>query len=127
MINTDFYTLKEFLLENLEFIKGAKLQKIQQPSRRDFILSLRNSGEGRKLYINISDAKSINTALYQTMQAQSYRNNYNRQVNYRPMPYWQSRSNYSTGNRNFQNQSNYSRYMNSVQYSPYRAPYGSCR
>ncbi len=72
-------------------------------------------------------AKPINTALYQTMQAQSYRNNYNRQVNYRPIPYWQAQSNYATRNRYYQNQANYSRYMNSVQYSPYRAPYGSYR
>lgn len=75
--------------------------------------------------LNSAEARSINTALYQTMQAQSYRNNYNRQINYRPMPYWQAQSNYATRNRNFQNNANYSRYMNSVQYSPYRAPYRS--
>ena len=54
MINLDFYTLKEFLVENKDFLSGAKLQKIQQPTRRDFILSLRNMGESRKFYINIS-------------------------------------------------------------------------
>ena len=30
------------------------MQKIQQPTRRDFIFSLRNNGESRKLYININ-------------------------------------------------------------------------
>lgn len=54
MINIDFYTLKEFWLENKDFFSGAKLQKIQQPTRRDFILSIRNMGESRKFYINIS-------------------------------------------------------------------------
>ena len=34
-------------------------------------------------------AASINAAAYRTMQMQSYRNNYNRQVNNRTMPYWQ--------------------------------------
>lgn len=68
-------------------------------------------------------ARPINTALYQTMQAQSYRNNYNRQVNHRPMPYWQAQSNYSTRGRVYQNYANYSKYMNNVQYTPYRMPY----
>ena len=54
MINIDFLTLKAFFTENIDFIIGSRLQKIQQPTRRDFILSLRNNGESRKLYINIS-------------------------------------------------------------------------
>ena len=53
MINIDFLTLKAFFLENIDFIIGARIQKIQQPTRRDFILSLRNNGESRKMYINI--------------------------------------------------------------------------
>ena len=53
MINIDFLTLKAFFLENIDFFIGARLQKIQQPTRRDFILFLRNNGESRKLYINI--------------------------------------------------------------------------
>ena len=53
MINIDFLTLKAFFEENIDFIIGARLQKIQQPTRRDFILSLRNNGESKKLYINI--------------------------------------------------------------------------
>ncbi len=53
MINIDFLTIRAFFIENIDFIIGSRLQKIQQPSRRDFILSLRNNGESRKLYINI--------------------------------------------------------------------------
>ena len=54
MINIDCITLKQFFEENIDFIIGARLQKIQQPTRRDFVLLLRNNGEGKKLYINIS-------------------------------------------------------------------------
>ena len=57
MINIDFLTLRAFFLENIDFIIGARLQKIQQPTRRDFILSIRNNGESRKLYINIHPQK----------------------------------------------------------------------
>ncbi len=53
MINIDFLTLKAFLNENIDFIIGARVQKIQQPTRRDFILNLRNYSENKKLYINI--------------------------------------------------------------------------
>ena len=53
MINIDFLTLRAFFFENIDFIIGSRLQKIQQPTRRDFILFLRNNGESRKLYINI--------------------------------------------------------------------------
>lgn len=54
MINFDCITLKAFFEENIDFIIGARLQKIQQPTRRDFIFSLRNNGESKKLYININ-------------------------------------------------------------------------
>ena len=54
MINIDFLTLKAFFIENKDFLIGARLQKIQQPTRRDFVLHLRNNGESRKLYININ-------------------------------------------------------------------------
>ena len=53
MINIDFLTLKAFFLENIDFVIGSRVQKIQQPTRRDFVFSLRNQGESRKLYINI--------------------------------------------------------------------------
>ena len=56
-------------------------------------------------------ASSINPALYQTMRASSYRNNYNRQVNNRPIPYWQAQSNYGTRNRVYNNYSNYNNSM----------------
>ncbi len=53
MINIDFLTIKAFLVENIDFIIGSRIQKIQQPTRRDLILFLRNNAESRKLYINI--------------------------------------------------------------------------
>ncbi len=53
MINIDFLTLKAFFLENIDFIIGSRIQKIQQPTRRDFVFSIRNNGESKKLYINI--------------------------------------------------------------------------
>ena len=54
MINIDFLTLRAFFVENIDFFIGARIQKIQQPTRRDFIFSLRNLAESRKLYININ-------------------------------------------------------------------------
>ena len=54
MINIDFLTLRAFYIENLDFIINSRVQKIQQPTRRDFVFSLRNNGESRKLYININ-------------------------------------------------------------------------
>lgn len=59
-------------------------------------------------FINIVYADSINPYAYKTMTTQSYRNNYNRQVNYKPVPYWQAQSNYATRNRMYNNYSNYS-------------------
>lgn len=54
MINFDFITLDLFLRENIDFLCGARLQKIQQPTRQELVFTLRNQGESRKLYINIS-------------------------------------------------------------------------
>ena len=54
MINIDFLTLRAFFIENSDYIINSRLQKIQQPTRRDFIFTLRNSGNTRKLYININ-------------------------------------------------------------------------
>lgn len=54
MINFDYITLKLFLEQNLEFLTGARFQKIQQPTRQELIFSLRNHGESKKLYVNIS-------------------------------------------------------------------------
>ena len=54
MISFDSFTLKKWLDENAEYMIGARIQKIQQPTRRDFVFSLRNKGETKKLYININ-------------------------------------------------------------------------
>jgi len=54
MINIDYITLNKFFEENIDFFIGSRLQKIQQPTRKDFIFSLRNNGESRKFYININ-------------------------------------------------------------------------
>ena len=54
MINFDFKILEEFLKENCDFLNGAFIRKIQQPSRQELIFGLRNNGENRKFYININ-------------------------------------------------------------------------
>ena len=54
MINFSSFILKNFFDENLDFLTNAKIQKIQQPSRKELILQLRNHSETKKLYINIS-------------------------------------------------------------------------
>ncbi len=46
--------LKKWVEENSDFLTGARIQKIQQPTRRDFVFAIRNNGETRKLYININ-------------------------------------------------------------------------
>lgn len=53
MITFDSLMLKAFLDEQKDFISGARVNKIQQPTRRELILSLRNNGETKQLYINI--------------------------------------------------------------------------
>ncbi len=52
--NFDFQLLKLFLDENLDFFNGARFQKIQQPTRQEFIFTLRNSRGNRKFYVNIN-------------------------------------------------------------------------
>lgn len=54
MINFDSLTLRAFLEENESFLNGAVVRKIQQPTRRDIVLHLRNNGINKKLYININ-------------------------------------------------------------------------
>ena len=54
MINFDSLTLKYWIDENRDFLTGSRIQKIQQPTRRDFVLSLRKEGVTKKLYININ-------------------------------------------------------------------------
>lgn len=53
-VNFDYLTLKAFLDENAGFLTGARIQKIQQPTRQELIFGLRNQGESRRLYVNIS-------------------------------------------------------------------------
>lgn len=54
MINFNSSMLKNWIEENGDFLTGARIQKIQQPTRRDFVFAIRNKGETRKLYININ-------------------------------------------------------------------------
>jgi len=53
MISFDSLILKAFTGENKEFITGARINKIQQPTRRELLLSLRNNGQTKQFYINI--------------------------------------------------------------------------
>ncbi len=54
MINFDSLTLKAFVEENEDYLNGAVIRKIQQPTRRDLVLHLRNNGINKKLYISIN-------------------------------------------------------------------------
>ena len=54
MINIDSLTLKLFAEEEARYFEDARIQKIQQPTRRDLIIQLHSSGITRKLYININ-------------------------------------------------------------------------
>ena len=54
MITFDSLTLKKWLEQNAEFLTDSRVQKIQQPTRRDFIFSIRNKCETKKLYLNIN-------------------------------------------------------------------------
>lgn len=54
MISFDSLTLKYWLQQQKAFLTNARVQKIQQPTRRDFIFFIRNEGVTRKLYININ-------------------------------------------------------------------------
>lgn len=54
MINFDALSLKAWVKENCEYLTNASVRKIQQPSRRELVLHLRNNGENKKLYININ-------------------------------------------------------------------------
>lgn len=54
MINIDALTLKLFLEENKDFFVGAKIQKVQQPTRSELVFAIRNKGELKKFYINFN-------------------------------------------------------------------------
>lgn len=53
MIGLDSLTLLAWYRENCDFLKNARIQKIQQSDRKSIILSLRKEGISKKLYINI--------------------------------------------------------------------------
>lgn len=50
----DSLLLEAFYEENKDFFINARVQKIQQPTRREIVLQIRKSGETKKLYININ-------------------------------------------------------------------------
>ncbi|MDD3149202.1 MAG: NFACT family protein [Candidatus Gastranaerophilales bacterium] len=54
MINLDSLTIKAFLEETQLLFESCRVQKIQQPSRHELILSIRTLGKSQKLYININ-------------------------------------------------------------------------
>lgn len=56
MINIDSKILEIFINQNGDFLTGARVQKIQQPTRREVVLHLRKNAESKKLYININPA-----------------------------------------------------------------------
>ena len=53
MLHIDSILLDSFLTENKHFFENARVQKIQQPTRKEIIIQLRNHHESKKLYINI--------------------------------------------------------------------------
>ena len=54
MINFDSLSLKIFYEQYSEYFEGAKIQKIQQPSRTELLFHIRSKGETKKFYINFN-------------------------------------------------------------------------
>lgn len=54
MITFDALTLNALKNELSDFIENARISKIQQPTRREFIFVLRNNGKSRQFYVNIN-------------------------------------------------------------------------
>lgn len=54
MITFDSLTLKAFVEEQKDFLIGARINKIQQPTRRELIFTMRNNSETRQFYVNIN-------------------------------------------------------------------------
>lgn len=50
----DYITLRAFKEENSKFFEGGRIIKIQQPSKCELILTIKNKSETKKFYINIS-------------------------------------------------------------------------
>ncbi len=54
MITFDVLTLNAFFKEEKSFLLGARITKIQQPTRREFIFLLRNNSRTCQFYVNIN-------------------------------------------------------------------------
>lgn len=54
MITFDSLILNAFVKEQSDFLIGARINKIQQPTRRELLFTLRNNGETRQFYVNIN-------------------------------------------------------------------------
>lgn len=54
MINFDSLTLKAFIDENRHVFEEGRVQKIQQPSRQEIVLTIRSLATTHKFYININ-------------------------------------------------------------------------
>lgn len=54
MLQIDSLLLEDFYTETKDFLTNARVQKIQQPTRREIIMFVRNKFESKKLYININ-------------------------------------------------------------------------
>lgn len=53
MLNFDSLCLKAFIEEYGNILESGRIQKIQQPSRRELVINFRSFGQNHKLYINI--------------------------------------------------------------------------
>jgi len=53
MITFDVLTLGAFIKQEKDYLAGARINKIRQPNRREFVFSLRNNSISREFYINI--------------------------------------------------------------------------
>lgn len=53
MLNFDSLCLKAFIEEYAHILENGRIQRIQQPTRREIILNIRAYGENHKFYINI--------------------------------------------------------------------------
>ena len=54
MINFDYKLLEELIKENRSYIEGATIRKVQQPSRQELVITMRNNGANKKFYVNIN-------------------------------------------------------------------------
>ena len=70
-------------------------------------------------FITLPSSAKINTALYNSMSAQSYRNNYYRQTSNKQVPYWQAQANYTTRNRMYSDYSSFQQSVNNSNYTRY--------